>query len=157
MTERERCSCSHSRRQRVQVRKRTVYPPLRAHNARAAGGWLRPHLCGDLYGCVASGVRRPTCDKLMFAGGCCFRTGLEDPCKYTPDGFERPRSPCGENGICTVASSWNELAPHQRNFDCNCVGNYIGDRCERCDHGYTFKSGCEGAVPAAAATSLATA
>eukprot|EP01043_Picozoa_sp_COSAG02_P010748 COSAG02_NODE_384_length_23406_cov_9.459733_22_plen_265_part_00 len=101
------------------------------------------------------GVRRP--HALISAGGCCFCPGLEDPCKYTPDGFERTRSPCGENGICSVASSWNELAPHQRSFNCTCLGNYIGDRCERCDHGYTFESGCEGAMPAAAATSLATA
>ena len=77
--------------------------------------------------------------------------GLEDPCKYTPDGFERPRSPCGANGICSVTSTWSELVPHQRTFNCTCVGNYVGDRCEKCAHGYTFRSGCEGAVSAAAA------
>ena len=70
------------------------------------------------------------------------RAAGEDPCAFTATGFPRRTSPCGANGNCTVLDTKSALTPHQWEFNCTCLGNYEGERCERCSPGYTIASGC---------------
>ena len=70
------------------------------------------------------------------------RAAGEDPCAFTASGFPRRTSPCGANGNCTLLDTKSALTPHQWEFNCTCLGNYEGERCERCSPGYTIASGC---------------
>lgn len=75
---------------------------------------------------------------------CCLTGGVENPCMYTANRFLRSQDPCGLNGTCTQLTTRNPAVPHQFEYVCECDPGYTGSKCNKCEHGLTWRSGCRG-------------